>query len=105
LFLFTNFESQYNLDRNINVLRKLSKTHVLVVIFFENTELSHYLQQDAEKLMDIYQHTIGEKIQYEKIGLIQKLRQFGIQTIYTKPEDLTVSSINKYLEIKARGLV
>ncbi|MCB0537534.1 MAG: DUF58 domain-containing protein [Bacteroidetes bacterium] len=105
LFLFTNFESQYNLDRNINVLRKLSKTHVLVVIFFENTELSHYLQQDAEKLMDIYQHTIGEKIQYEKIGLIQKLRQFGIQTIYTKPEDLTVSSINKYLEIKAKGLV
>lgn len=105
LFLFTNFESQYNIERNVNVLRKLSKTHVLVVIFFENTELSHYLKQDAEKLMDIYQHTIGEKIQYEKIGLIQKLRQFGIQTIYTKPEDLTINSINKYLEIKAKGLV
>ncbi len=105
IFLFTNFESTYNLERNINILRKLNKLHLLVIIFFENTELSHYLQGDAQNIQDIYQHTIAEKFQLEKLQMMQKLKQYGIQTIYTKPEDLTVNSINKYLEIKARGLI
>jgi len=105
IFLFTNFESTYNLERNINILRKLNKLHLLVVIFFENTELSHYLQGEAQNVQDIYQHTIAEKFQLEKLQMMQKLKQYGIQTIYTKPEDLTVNSINKYLEIKARGLI
>lgn len=105
IFLFTNFESTYNLERNINILRKLNKIHLLVIIFFENTELSHYLQGDAQNIQDIYQHTIAEKFQLEKLQMMQKLKQYGIQTIYTKPEDLTVNSINKYLEIKARGLI
>ncbi len=105
IFLFTNFESNYNLERNINILRKLNKLHLLVVIFFENTELSHYLQKDATSLQDIYQHTIAEKFQVDKLQMMQKLKQYGVQTIYTKPEELTVNSINKYLEVKARGLI
>lgn len=105
LFLFTNFESKYNLERNIDILRKLNKVHLLVVIFFENTELSHFLTEDAESLQDIYKHTIAEKFRYDKLEMMQTLRQYGIQTIYTKPENLTINSINKYLEIKARGLI
>jgi hypothetical protein len=33
------------------------------------------------------------------------LKQYGIQTILTKPEDLSINTINKYLEMKARGLI
>lgn len=105
IFLFTNFESTYNLERNINVIRKLAKLHLLVVVFFENTEISHYLEKDARTLQDMYEHTTAEKFMFEKIAIVQKLRKYGVQTIHTKPEDLTVNSINKYLEIKAKGLL
>jgi len=40
-----------------------------------------------------------------KLGLVQLLRQHGIQTIYTRPADLSVNTVNKYLELKARGLI
>jgi hypothetical protein len=33
------------------------------------------------------------------------LRSFGIQAILSKPQDLTLNSINKYLELKSRGLI
>lgn len=105
LFLFTNFESLSNLKRNIDILRKLNRLHLLVVIFFENTEISHYTQTQAQNLEEVYQHTIAQKFNYEKLQIIQELKKHSIQVIYTKPEDLTINTINKYLEIKARGLL
>lgn len=105
IFLFCNFETMYSLQRQINVLRKLNKLHLLVVIFFENTEISSYLKSEALSLPEIYEHTTAEKFLFEKLQVIDELRKYGIQTIYTKPEELTVNSVNKYLEIKARGLI
>jgi len=37
--------------------------------------------------------------------MVQQLKQYGIQAILTRPEELAVNSINKYLELKARGLI
>lgn len=105
IFLFSNFETMYSLQRQINVLRKLNKLHLLVVVFFENTEISHYLNEPANTLPEIYEHTTAEKFLFEKLQIIDELRKYGIQTIYTKPEDLTINSVNRYLEIKARGLI
>ena len=41
IFLFTNFESKYALDRAMPVLRNLSKAHLLVPIVFKNNELEN----------------------------------------------------------------
>ena len=34
-----------------------------------------------------------------------ELKKYGIYSILTTPENLTIDTINKYLEIKARGLL
>ena len=41
----------------------------------------------------------------EKVQIATELQLAGIQTIITKPEDLTVNTVNKYLELKARGMI
>jgi uncharacterized linocin/CFP29 family protein len=76
-----------------------------VVIFFENTELHKLTNQKAESTFDIFQKTIAEKFVYEKKLIVNELQRHGIQSILTAPEDLTINTINKYLEIKARGLL
>lgn len=105
VFLFTNFETMYSLDRQIAILRKLNKLHLLVVVIFENTEITHYLNKTVENVRDMYIKTTAEKFLYEKSQIIEKLRKYGIQTVYTKPEELNINSINKYLEIKAKGML
>jgi uncharacterized protein (DUF58 family) len=105
LLLFTNFESTYALERVLPVLRRMNQRHLLVVIFFENTELHDFARQPARDLESIYHQTIAEKFLAEKVQLVHKLRQYGIQSILTAPEDLSVRTVNKYLELKARGLI
>ncbi len=105
LLLYTNFEHLSSLKRQLPYLRALAKKHVLVVIFFQNTELDHLIQQNAEDLQTIYDQTIAQQFAYDKKVMVKELQKHGIQTVLTTPENLTVNTINKYLEIKARGLL
>ncbi|MBC7862185.1 MAG: DUF58 domain-containing protein, partial [Bacteroidia bacterium] len=71
LLVFSNFETLNGLKRQIKYLRKMAKDHLLVIIFFENTELKKYLDAPAKNTKDIYYKTIAEKFEFEK-KLIQK---------------------------------
>ena len=105
LLLYTNFEHISALKRQLPYLLALAKQHVLVVIFFENTELEKLVTVNVEDIQSIYHKTIAEKFILEKRLIQKELHKYGIQTILTKPENLTINTINKYLEIKARGLL
>lgn len=105
LLLFTNFESFYSIQRAVSLLRKLNRLHLLVVIFFENDEISDYGMEEAHSVEEIYYTTIARSFAAEKMLIRRELIKHGIQTIISKPEDLSVNTINKYLELKARGLI
>lgn len=105
LILFTNFESSYALERALPTLRRLNRFHLLVVVFFENTEIRALANEEVTRTADIYRQTVARQFLQEKKEMVYKLRQYGIQAILTKPEELTLNTINKYLELKSRGLI
>jgi uncharacterized protein (DUF58 family) len=105
LLVFTNFETLNGLKRQIKFLRKMAKDHLVVVIFFQNTELKTFLETPAKNTKDVYYKTIAEKFDFEKKLIQRELSAYGIQSIYTAPESLTVNTINKYLELKARAMI
>lgn len=105
IFLYTNFETIDAMKRQLSYLRLLNKSHIIVVVLFKNTELVSLASRSAVRTREIYNQIIAEKFLYEKQLIVQELNAHGIQTILTEPGNLTVNSINKYLEIKARGLI
>ena len=102
LVLFTNFESLSGLERQMPYIRAIAKRHLLLVVFFENTGLKQLIAGEADDIEGVYEKTIAEKFAYEKRLIVKELSQHGIATILTAPENLTVQTVNKYLEIKAR---
>lgn len=105
ILLYTNFETYSAMERQLPYLQRLAKDHLLVTIFFENTEMTSLLEKESESVSDIYTKTIAEKFSYEKRRIVKALNQRGIHTILTPPKELSVNAINKYLELKARGLI
>lgn len=105
LLIYTNFESLTGLRRQLPFFRRMSKDHVVVVIFFENTELADILNRPATTTEQIYGKTIAEKFDYEKRQIVKELKKFGIYAVLTPPDQLTVNTINQYLELKARGVI
>ncbi|RYD75171.1 MAG: DUF58 domain-containing protein [Sphingobacteriales bacterium] len=105
LVLFTNFESLGGLKRQLNYLRSIAKHHLLMVVFFENTELDKLAHAEAHNVEDIYLKTVAEKIMFEKKLVVKELQKYGILSVLARPENLTINSINKYLELKARQAI
>lgn len=105
LILYTNFESLNGLKRQLNYLRSIARHHLLLVVFFENTELTRLSYAEAKSLEDVYVKTIAEKFSFEKRLIVKELQKYGILSVLTSPENLTVSSVNKYLELKKRQAI
>ncbi|MFP5436237.1 MAG: DUF58 domain-containing protein [Bacteroidia bacterium] len=105
VLLYTNFETVDGLKRQLPYLKAIAKSHLLVVVFFENVELDKLIRTSPEDIKQVYDQVIAEKFAFEKRLIVNELRKYGIYSVLTKPENLTVDTINKYLEIKARGIL
>jgi uncharacterized protein (DUF58 family) len=99
---FTNYESMSALERQLPFLKRIAKFHLLLVVFFENTELKKVSEQPAGDVEGIYIKTIAEKFAYEKKLIVKELAKYNIQSILSTPQNLTINTINRYLEIKAK---
>jgi uncharacterized protein (DUF58 family) len=105
MLLYTNFETLDSLNRQLPYLKAINKNHLLVVIFFKNTELQELINKDAKSVQEIYDKVIAEKLEFEKRLIVNELKKYSIQSILTNPENLAIDTINKYLEIKSRGIL
>jgi len=56
-------------------------------------------------MQEVYDKIIAEKFEFEKKLIVQELKKYGIYSLYTLPENLNMDVINKYMEIKARGIL
>ena len=105
LVLYTNFESLSGLRRQLNYLRSIARHHLLMVVFFENTELHQLSHLQAGNVEEVYIKTIAEKFEFEKRLIVKELQKHGILAVLTPPEKLTINAVNKYLELKARQAI
>ena len=105
LILFTNFESLSGLNRQIDYLRSLAKNHLLLVVFFQNSELEQLAGSPAKNVEEVYVKIIAEKFSFEKRIIAKELSKYGILSILSSPKNLTINTINKYLELKVRQAV
>lgn len=105
LMLYTNFETEQAMHRALPLLRKLNAKHLLVVVFFENTQLRESIVKPPEGIRDIYVGAVAETTVNVKRKIALELNRNGIQTILTKPDELNVKTINKYLSLKSKGMI
>lgn len=104
LVVYTNFLGENALKRQLPYLKQLSRNHVVLVVFFEDTELEEYSKSKSLDMQDYYCHAVAQNFVYEKQAIVATLRQNGIYALHTSPECLTVNIINRYLEMKAAHL-
>ncbi|MBO9585719.1 MAG: DUF58 domain-containing protein [Flavobacterium sp.] len=105
IILYTNFETMDGLNRQLPYLKGIAKSHLLVVVFFSNTELNSIINKKTTTIQEVYDKVIAEKFMFEKRLIVNELKKYGIHSVLTQPENLTLDAINKYLEIKSRGIL
>lgn len=113
--LYTNFTGLVSLQRQLPYLQQLNSRHRLLVVFFEDVELKQYISDFRRKpdgqrsktgpqrsTEDYYRHVMADRFAYEQRLIVSTLRQHGILSLLTTPDNLSVDVINRYLEMKSR---
>jgi uncharacterized protein (DUF58 family) len=101
LLLYTNIETISGLDRIKGSLAALGRSHTLLVILFRNSELEDLFEKDPKDARDVHDRAVAEQLILEKEHIAHELEKAGVLVLLTRPEQLTVNVINKYLELKA----
>ena len=104
MIFFSNFEHLDDLSRQLPYLEAINKKHLMVVVFFLNTGLIEASEMECSNADEIYLKTFAQKAIMEKHKIRKELSARHIQTILTRPSDLSTQVINKYLEIKAKRM-
>ena len=74
--------------------------------FGVEAKAKYFVEAKSENdLFEIFEKVTAEKYEFEKRLIVNELRKHGIYSVLTEPENLTMETINKYLEIKARGIL
>lgn len=105
MIVYTSFSGMDSMKRQLAYLIQLNRHHRVLVVFFADTELKQYLATPAATTEDYYRHVIAEKFAYEQRLIVSTLKQYGIYSLLTSPENLSVDVINKYLEMKTRQVI
>jgi uncharacterized protein (DUF58 family) len=105
IMLYANFESRQMMERVLPILKKINKSHLLVMVLFKDEELDARANRHSESITELYQGTLAKQHLSEKEEIAKKLQRQGIQTIVSTPDALSIDVINKYLRLKTRGMV
>ena len=100
LILYTNFMGLVSLQRQLPFLQQIARRHRLLVVFFEDVELQQFMAAPATTKEEVCQHEVAEKFAAEKQLISATLRQHGILSLLTTPQELSVGVINRYLAIR-----
>ena len=101
LVLYTNFMGQVSLQRQLPFLQQIARRHRLLVVFFDDVELQEFIESPIHNDEERCQHEVAEKFAAEKQLISATLRQYGILSLLTTPQALTVDVINRYLAIRS----
>ncbi len=105
LVLFTQFETEFAMRRNLPMLRRLNQQHLLLVVFFENSDLKEMAHNPIATVEELFQSVVAERMATIQNRIALELNRNGIQTILTTPAELSIKTINKYIELKAKGAI
>lgn len=105
LIIYTNFESKTSFDRQLPYFKQLAKKHLLLVVFFENSQIKDFATKESNNLEEVFISTIAEKYIYEKKQIIKQLLNAGINSVMTNPQNLQTEVINEYLQMKKSQMI
>ncbi|MDQ3534898.1 MAG: DUF58 domain-containing protein, partial [Bacteroidota bacterium] len=105
ILFFTNFESIHSLNRQLKYLQFINREHLLVVVYFRNTELDQIFTDKANNIRQVYDQSIAYQMLNEKVLIRESLSKAGILSLYTTPQSLNVNVLNKYIEVKTKRMI
>ncbi|MCE5200323.1 MAG: DUF58 domain-containing protein [Armatimonadota bacterium] len=105
VFLFTDLIDSESSRSLISSMSLLVKKHLVVCVALADYELPSIIDAKPAKPADMYAQTVALSIIRERKKALAQLANLGVVTLDATPADLSVATVNKYLQLKREARV
>ena len=89
----------------VSSLSRIGRAHLPLAIAIRNPALESAATRGVTEADDAYYRAAAEELVQSRMTTLQVMRQSGILVVDTPPGDTLVRTLDKYVEIKERGLL
>lgn len=86
-------------------LHRLARRHVPLCIALRDQALEDLSRARPEEVDEVYRQAVGLELLEEREQLKGLIARDGVQLVDAAPRELTLAAVNRYLEVKRRGLL
>lgn len=105
LCVFTDFLDEEQGRAMAEPLRRLSRRHVSLCLWVKDTAISRLLATPPAGPDDAYRQAAASELLAEREQVKAAIGRDGVHLLDVHPEELSLAAVNRYLDIKARGLL
>lgn len=103
--VFTDFLDEEQAGTMVFPLRRLARRHVPLCLSIKDTALTELLRTGPDSPEAAFQHAVASELLVDREGMKLKIAQEGVQLLDVHPEELSLAAVNRYLDIKSRGML
>ena len=105
VILFTDILDSDAAEGLATYVAQLSRHHLVVCVTLMDSTIIALATQKLTDSKSVYQKTVAEKLLQEKHATLEILRRRGVITLDVPAHQLTMTVVNKYLELKAKSRI
>ncbi len=105
LLVFTDLTGSVLNETLVAQMLRLRRTHLPLLVTMRDPTVEALARQPVEDTISLYRRTVAETLLSERELVLERLRNGGVLTLDVPADQLSLSLINRYLEIKARELI
>jgi uncharacterized protein (DUF58 family) len=86
-------------------MARLAQRHLPLLVVMSDPHITGIATQPPTSLASIYERAVAEQLLDERRVILETLNRAGVLTLDVPADKLSIAVINKYLELKTRGLL
>ncbi len=105
IVVMSEFTDSTTAELMIENLGRLAKKHLVMFVTFADRDLDKIRSAPPQMTLDVGRAVVADELLRERKVVLERLRRLGLMVLETVPEALSLSMIQKYLDIKERELI
>jgi uncharacterized protein (DUF58 family) len=105
LCVFTDFLDEEQASTMVAPLHRLARRHVPLCLSVRDTALVNLLRTPPAAVEQAFQQAVASELLTDREALKAKVSAGGVQMLDVQPDELSLAAVNRYLDIKARGVL
>ena len=103
--IFTDLSGGLSLNTLVGQAAQLARNHLPLVVTISDPDVHAAAQQRPQNTLAVYQRAAASQLLEERSVTLENLRRHGVMTLDVPANQLTITVINRYLELKGKTLL